>query len=84
MSAGLLVWHKTFWAWAHYRDDKEEITALAPLTGVEIENLVPHLGIIGLVETQSDDTVSESDNLRFRHFELTRSWIPDRLAFRRR
>ncbi len=62
---GLVVWHKTFWAWAHYRDDKQEITALAPLTGVEIENLVPHLGIIGLVETQSDDTVSESDNLRF-------------------
>ncbi len=50
---GLLVLHSHFYAWAHYRDDQKEITALAPLSNEMIENLVPHLGAIALLETHN-------------------------------
>jgi sigma-B regulation protein RsbU (phosphoserine phosphatase) len=53
--SGLLVLRKHFYAWAHYHDDKEEITVLAPLSRTAIENLVPHLGVIGLVEEPGDN-----------------------------
>ncbi|MGA8029583.1 MAG: SpoIIE family protein phosphatase [Bryobacteraceae bacterium] len=48
---GLLVLRSHFYGWAHYIDDKQEITALAPLSNEMVENLVPHLGVIALVET---------------------------------
>jgi sigma-B regulation protein RsbU (phosphoserine phosphatase) len=49
--SGLLVMNRRFYAWAHYIDSKEEITVLAPLSNRIIANLVPHLGVIALVET---------------------------------
>ncbi len=48
---GLLVLNSHFYGWAHFIDSKEEITALAPLSNEMVENLVPHLGVIALVET---------------------------------
>lgn len=53
--SGLLVMQKHFYAWAHYRDEKEEITVLAPLSRATVENLVPHLGVIALVEGNYDE-----------------------------
>ncbi len=47
---GLLFLKGHFYAWAHFIDDKQEITALAPLSDETIANLVPHLGVIALVE----------------------------------
>ena len=47
---GLLVYNRRFYAWAHHHDNAGEITVLAPLSDEIIENLVPHLGVIGLVE----------------------------------
>ena len=47
--SGLLLHQGRFYGWAHYRDDIEEITVLAPLTDGTVANLVPHLGVIGLV-----------------------------------
>ncbi len=49
-TSGLLVHDRRFYAWGHYRDKVEEITVIAPLSDAIIENLVPHLGVIGLVE----------------------------------
>lgn len=48
---GLLALNGRFYAWAHYRDDATEIAALAPLSNEMVENLVPHLGAIALLET---------------------------------
>jgi len=48
---GLLVLNSHFYGWAHFIDGQQEITALAPLSNDVIENLVPHLGVIALVET---------------------------------
>lgn len=49
--SGLLVQNGRFYGWAHFIDDKEEITALTPLSDSVVENLVPNLGIIALIET---------------------------------
>ncbi len=51
--SGLLVQHRHFYAWSHFIDDRQEITAIAPLSNETIENLVPHLGVIALVETHN-------------------------------
>ncbi|MGI9071653.1 MAG: PP2C family protein-serine/threonine phosphatase [Bryobacteraceae bacterium] len=48
---GLLFLDAHFYAWAHYIDDTGEITALAPLSDEMIADLVPHLGVIALIET---------------------------------
>jgi sigma-B regulation protein RsbU (phosphoserine phosphatase) len=47
---GLLFLTGRFYAWAHYVDDRQEITALAPLSDEIIADLVPNLGVIALVE----------------------------------
>ncbi len=47
---GLLFLNGHFYAWAHRIDSSEEITALAPLSDEAIADLVPHLGVIALVE----------------------------------
>ena len=47
---GLLVFHSHFFGWAHFVDDSQEITALAPLSDALVEGLVPHLGLIALLE----------------------------------
>jgi sigma-B regulation protein RsbU (phosphoserine phosphatase) len=48
---GLLVYDSHFYGWSHYIDGNLEINVLAPLTNQLIENLVPDLGEIALVET---------------------------------
>jgi sigma-B regulation protein RsbU (phosphoserine phosphatase) len=52
---GLLFLDGHFYGWAHYIDDKEEISALAPLSDEIIAGLVPHLGVIALVEPPEKD-----------------------------
>ena len=49
--SGLLFLNGRFYAWAHYIDNNEEITALAPLSDEMIADLVPNLGVIALVES---------------------------------
>ncbi len=48
--SGLMVLGGHFYAWAHRIDKEDEISALAPLSNETVENLVPHLGIIALIE----------------------------------
>jgi phosphoserine phosphatase RsbU/P len=48
---GLLFDNGRFYAWAHVLENKQQqITLLAPLSDQTISNLVPHLGVIALVE----------------------------------
>lgn len=49
--SGLLVLNSHFYAWAHVVDNQETFTAVAPLSDDTVENLVPHLGDIALLET---------------------------------
>ncbi len=55
---GLLVFNSHFYGWAHFIDGTQEITALAPLSNSFVENLVPHLGLIALYETDEKDVPS--------------------------
>jgi len=48
---GLLVYDSHFYGWSHYTGDNLDINVLAPLTNQLVENLVPDLGEIALVET---------------------------------
>jgi sigma-B regulation protein RsbU (phosphoserine phosphatase) len=47
---GLLFDKGGFYAWAHILDTDQQITLIAPLSDQVISNLVPHLGVIALVE----------------------------------
>jgi phosphoserine phosphatase RsbU/P len=47
---GLLFDNGHFYAWAHIADNDQQITLIAPLSDETISNLVPHLGVIALVE----------------------------------
>jgi sigma-B regulation protein RsbU (phosphoserine phosphatase) len=47
---GLLFDHGHFDAWAHIAGGPQRITLIAPLSDEIIANLVPHLGVIALVE----------------------------------
>ncbi len=48
---GLLFNNGHFYAWAHIAETQnQQITLLAPLSDQTISNLVPHLGVIALVE----------------------------------
>jgi phosphoserine phosphatase RsbU/P len=51
---GLLVWKRHFYGWAHTTKADADITLLAPLTNETIENLVPNLGAIGLLEMDEE------------------------------
>src|SRR5581483_733480 len=48
---GLLVWNGRFYGWAHDKRGNDEITVLAPFSNQSVENLVPNLGAIALLET---------------------------------
>ncbi len=58
---GLMVIAGHSYGWAHQRTGDGAITALAPLSTESIENLVPHLGIIALVETDSAAASNDAD-----------------------
>jgi len=47
---GLLVLNSRFYAWAHALGKDAKFTALAPLSDHMVESLVPHLGLIALLE----------------------------------
>lgn len=65
---GLLFDEGHFYAWAHIANDSQRITLLAPLSDEIISNLVPHLGIIALVEPGERGAkrpVAVAGNLKF-------------------
>jgi phosphoserine phosphatase RsbU/P len=53
---GLLVYDGHFYGWSHYSDSNLDINVLAPLSNTLVENLVPDLGEIALVETPERDS----------------------------
>jgi sigma-B regulation protein RsbU (phosphoserine phosphatase) len=55
---GLLVWNGHFYGWAHSKKGSDEVTAIAPLSNQTVENLVPNLGAIGLLETEKTNHAS--------------------------
>jgi phosphoserine phosphatase RsbU/P len=57
---GVVVEDGKFYEWAHFAGDGEEIVALAPLTDEVVENLVPNLGAISLLESVKEDGRSQS------------------------
>ena len=48
--SGLIYQGGQFYAWAHVASPSDEITAIQPLSNEEIENLVPNLGDIALID----------------------------------
>ena len=54
---GLMVWRHHFYGWAHSRRGDDQIAAFAPLSNSMIENLVPNLGAIGLLEIERGEKV---------------------------
>ncbi len=53
---GLLVIDGRFYGWHHSVDHDGEITAIAPLSDHLIQNLVPHLGNISIVEVEDKNS----------------------------
>lgn len=51
---GLLLIQGEFYAWAHFADPDDEITAIAPLSQEMIADLVPHLGVVTLFPTSPE------------------------------
>ena len=60
-SNGLMMISGHSFGWAHMKVPDGAITALAPLSRETVENLVPHLGIIALVETDSAGKSGDAD-----------------------
>ena len=58
-AGGLLVEQHHFFGWSHLRQGPDEITALAPLSNRTVENLVPKLGGITLLEADEQATPLE-------------------------
>ncbi len=50
---GLLFWHDRFYGWALRTDGQNQVSALAPLSNEVVENLVPNLGVIALIEVKA-------------------------------
>jgi len=59
-AGGLLVEQHHFYGWSHLQQGPDEITALAPLSNRTVENLVPKLGAIALLE--HDDSTGKLEN----------------------
>jgi sigma-B regulation protein RsbU (phosphoserine phosphatase) len=47
---GLLFWRNRFYGWALRADGHSQVCVLAPLSNELVENLVPNLGVIALIE----------------------------------
>jgi sigma-B regulation protein RsbU (phosphoserine phosphatase) len=56
---GVLVLNEHFYGWSHDIDPSCEITVIAPLTNAMIQNLVPNLGAIALVEVEKPAEVED-------------------------
>ncbi|MBV9158694.1 MAG: SpoIIE family protein phosphatase [Acidobacteriaceae bacterium] len=77
---GLLVLNSHFYGWAHFIDEKQEITTLAPLSNELVENLVPHLGVIALVETHekhNDEPPASAGSLKITQISNKSAENPD-------
>ena len=53
---GLLYWRTHFYGWAHRVNEGSQVTVVAPLSNEMVEDLVPNLGVIALVERRGDQT----------------------------
>jgi sigma-B regulation protein RsbU (phosphoserine phosphatase) len=53
---GVLVLHEHFYGWSHDIDPSCEITVIYPLTNAIVQNLVPNLGDIALVENPAENS----------------------------
>ncbi len=53
---GLLYWRGHFYGWAHRVEVASQVTAVAPLSNEMVEDLVPNLGVIALVERKGNQT----------------------------
>ncbi len=49
---GLLFWRNRFYGWALRANGETQVCALAPLSSELVENLVPNLGVIALIEVK--------------------------------
>jgi sigma-B regulation protein RsbU (phosphoserine phosphatase) len=49
---GLLFWRERFYGWALRAEGVKQVFAVAPLSNELVENLVPHLGVIALIEVK--------------------------------
>jgi sigma-B regulation protein RsbU (phosphoserine phosphatase) len=49
---GLLFWRERFYGWALRANGARQVFALAPLSNELVENLVPNLGVIALIEVK--------------------------------
>ena len=58
---GVLVLNEHFYGWSHDIDSSCEITVISPLTNAIVQNLVPHLGEIALLEDDEKDSHDESE-----------------------
>lgn len=58
---GLIVVHHRFYGWTHHLRDGEEFTALAPLTNQLIQQLVPNLGEIAIIENPVESDRKDSE-----------------------
>ncbi len=47
---GLLFWRNRFYGWALRADGQTQVCVVAPLSNELVENLVPNLGVIALIE----------------------------------
>ena len=52
---GLLFWRNRFYGWALRADGQTQVSALAPLSNELVENLVPNLGVIALIEVKGSE-----------------------------
>jgi sigma-B regulation protein RsbU (phosphoserine phosphatase) len=59
-ASGLLVWRGHFYGWCHRTSDQAQVTAVAPLSDEFVENLVPNLGIIQLIERPREEPGKQS------------------------
>ena len=51
-ASGLLFWRERFYGWALRAQGAKQVFAVAPLSNELVENLVPHLGVIALIENK--------------------------------
>lgn len=83
---GLLVSGGHFYEWAHFKENGQEITALAPLSDAAVESLVPNLGPISLFEdwhhVKASESPAQAGSLRATASEVRGGEDPDfKLSF---
>jgi sigma-B regulation protein RsbU (phosphoserine phosphatase) len=67
---GLLFWRERFYGWALRADGETQVSVLAPLSDELVENLVPNLGTISLIEVKDAAGRSELAGFEGRRLHL--------------